>query len=257
MISVILPAHNEAELLEEATRAVVAGMRHRGSPFEVIIVENGSLDGTAAIATQLAEDFDQVCAICLEQADYGAALKAGFLAASGEIVVNFDVDFCDLAFLGTASAMIARPGGPAVVVGSKRHPDSSDTRSWGRRLVTSVFSSALRMVFGLRVSDTHGVKALRREPLVELVSRCRSRQDLFDTELVLRAERAGLGTAEIPTQVIELRPARSSMLRRLPRTVAGLGRLRVALWSEARLERRRGSQALAEAGPSEAAVRRL
>jgi hypothetical protein len=100
-------------------------------------------------------------------------------------------------------------------------------------MVTTVFSTALRVGFGLRVSDTHGVKAMRRRPMAPLAEQCRFGQDLFDTELVLRAERAGLGSAEIPVEVVELRPARSSILRRVPRTVLGLGRLRVAFWQEA------------------------
>jgi hypothetical protein len=160
------------------------------------------------------------------------ALRAGLLAARGDVVVNFDVDWCDLSFLDRAVPMVESPGGPAVVVGSKRAAGTDDTRTALRRMVTWGFSSALRFGFGLRVSDTHGVKALRRADLAPLGEACRFGQDLFDTELVLRAERAGLGSAEIPVEVVELRPARSSILRRVPRTLLGLGRLRLALWSE-------------------------
>jgi hypothetical protein len=59
--------------------------------------------------------------------------------------------------------------------------------------------------------------------------------DLFDTELILRVERAGLRTAEIPVEVHELRPARSSFLSRVPRTLRGLCRLRWALWKTSRV----------------------
>ena len=231
-MSVVLPAHNEAELLETSVRAVVEGLRARGRPFEVVVVENGSIDGTAAIARQLAEELPEVSVLSLVEANYGRALRAGLLAARGDVVVNFDVDWCDLSFLDRAVPMVESPGGPAVVVGSKRAAGTDDTRTPLRRLVTWTFSSALRLGFGLRVSDTHGVKALRRADLAPLGEACRFGQDLFDTELVLRAERAGLGSAEIPVEVIELRPARSSILRRVPRTLLGLGRLRLALWSE-------------------------
>jgi hypothetical protein len=90
----------------------------------------------------------------------------------------------------------------------------------------------LRVGFGLGVSDTHGMKVLRRQPLVDLARACRFRTDLFDTELVLRAERAGLRAVEIPVAVEERRPSRSSIVSRIPRTLAGLVRLRVALWQE-------------------------
>lgn len=232
-VTVVLPAHNEAELLEESVREVAEGLRSRGRRFEIVVVENGSIDDTAGIARRLAGEWGEVRVLSLAEADYGRALRAGLLAATGDVVVNFDVDWCDLGFLDRAVPMVEAPGGPAVVVGSKRTAGSADTRGWPRRFATSVFSTALRVGFGLRVSDTHGVKALRRAPLAPLAQRCRFGQDLFDTELVLRAERARLGSAEIPVEVVERRPARSSILRRVPRTVAGLARLRLAFWGEA------------------------
>jgi len=232
-VTVVLPAHNEADLLEEAVAEVAGGLRERGIAFELVVVENGSTDDTAAIARRLAGEVAELRCLSLSQADYGRALRAGLLAADGDVVVNFDVDWCDLGFLDRAVPMVMAVGGPAVVVGSKRAAGSDDTRSPARRLVTAGFSAVLRYGFRLSVSDTHGVKAMRRAPLVPLAERCRFGQDLFDTELILRAERAGLGSAEIPVQVVERRPARSTMLSRIPRTLRGLGRLRLALWGEA------------------------
>jgi len=231
-VTVVLPAHNEADMLEESVRDVATGLRDRGRPFEIVVVENGSQDGTAAIANRLAEEYPEVRALSLAEPDYGRALRAGLLAASGDVVVNFDVDFCDLGFLDRAVPMVEAAGGPAVVVGSKRTAGSADTRGWQRRLITNVFSSLLRYGFGLTVSDTHGVKAMRREAMAPLARHCRNGADLFDTELILRAERAGLQAAEIPVEVVEKRPARSSIGARIPRTVKGLAALRLALWRE-------------------------
>ena len=73
-----------------------------------------------------------------------------------------------------------------------------DTRDPLRKLATQVFSTILRVVFGLRVSDTHGIKAMRRAAVEPYARICTFGQDLFDTELILRVERAGLRTAEIP-----------------------------------------------------------
>jgi glycosyltransferase involved in cell wall biosynthesis len=229
-----MPAHNEEDLLEKAVHAVVDGLRDRGRTFEVVVVENGSRDRTAAIATGLAEEVAEVRALSSDEPDYGRALRRGFLSARGHIVVNFDVDYVDLEFLDAAVAEVEAEGGPVVVVGSKRGAGASDERAPLRRLVTAVFSLILRYGFGLRVSDTHGMKALRRAPLLPLVEACRYGTDLFDTELVLRAERAGLPTSELPVTVEELRPSRTPIARRIPRTVVGLVRLRLALWGERR-----------------------
>lgn len=233
-ISVVMPAFNESEILATSVKVVVEGLRERDESFDVLIVENGSTDATLTIAQQLASELAEVRVEHREEADYGRALRAGLLAATGDAVVNFDIDFFDLAFLDAAVAQVLAPDGPAIVVGSKRGEGATDTRSPLRKLATWVFGTILRVVFGLHVSDTHGVKAMRRAAVVNHAERCQSGQDLFDTELILRAERAGLRTAEIPIVVRELRPARSSFLSRVPRTLRGLCMLRWTLWRETR-----------------------
>jgi len=135
-VTVVLPAHNEAGMLEEAVGEVVTGLRKRPRSFEVVVVENGSTDDTAAIANRLAGDWGEVRTLSLPEPDYGRALRAGLLAAVGDVVVNFDVDFCDLGFLDRAVPMVEAADGPAVVVGSKRTAGSADTRGWQRRVVT-------------------------------------------------------------------------------------------------------------------------
>lgn len=231
-----MPAHNEQGYLEPAVKVVLSGLASRSDEFEIIVVENGSVDDTAAEARRLTDSFHAVRVLNLEVADYGRALREGFRNARGEIIVNFDVDLVDLNFLDRAVALL-RATDAAVVVGSKRGEGAEDRRGPGRRFITATFSVVLRFGFGLRISDTHGLKALRRAPLVGLVERCRFGQDIFDTELVLRAEQAGLGVEEIPVSVADTRPPRTPITRRIPRTVAGLVRLRMALWQSESRER--------------------
>ena len=233
-VSVVMPAYNEAEILESSVTAVVTGLRDRGESFELVVVENGSTDGTLDLAHTLAQQFSEVRVEHRDEGDYGRALRQGLLVATGDAVVNFDADFFDLDFLEKAVGMVLAPDGPSIVVGSKRGEGASDTRSPLRRMATWVFSTILRVLFGLKVSDTHGVKAMRRAAVRDDAERCFSGQDLFDTELILRVERAGGRTAEIPVEVRELRPARSSFLSRVPRTLRGLCKLKIALWKEAR-----------------------
>jgi glycosyltransferase involved in cell wall biosynthesis len=227
-VSVVMPAHNEEPFLETAVKEVTGGLDARGLDWELLIAENGSTDGTAAVARAQAAQIPGVTALSLPAADYGAALRAGFRAASGEVVVNFDVDYFDLGFLDEALAAM-RDGAVAIAIGTKRAPGSVDARPLARRVVTAGFSAILRIGFGLRASDTHGMKALRRAPLLPLVEATRFGTDLFDTELVLQAERAGLGIVEIPVRVEERRPSRTPIARRAARTVVGLARLRLAV----------------------------
>jgi glycosyltransferase involved in cell wall biosynthesis len=230
-----MPAHNEAGYLETAVRDVDEGLRARGHEHEILVVENGSTDDTLAIGQRLADALPPVQVSERATADYGAALRDGILAASGEFIVTFDVDYYDLGFVDDALKLrTSDQRAPAIVVGSKRAPGARDERPWPRRLVTTVFSMLLRTIFSLSVSDTHGMKAMRRVDVEPIVEHCRFRTDLFDTELVIRTERAGLPIAELPVTAQERRPSRTPIWRRVPRTIVGMIELRLTLWRERR-----------------------
>ena len=234
VLSVVMPAHNEAGYLETAVRDVDDGLCARGHELEILVVENGSSDDTLAIARRLADELPTVRVSTRAVADYGAALRKGILAARGELIVTFDVDYYDLGFVDDALKLLTGDAPPAIVVGSKRAHGARDQRPWPRRLVTTVFSLLLRAVFSLSVSDTHGMKAMRRVDVEPILERCRFRTDLFDTELVIRTQRAGLPIAELPVTAQERRPSRTPIWQRVPRTLVGMIELRLTLWRERR-----------------------
>jgi glycosyltransferase involved in cell wall biosynthesis len=231
-VSVVIPAFNEAGMLRDSVREVVDGLRARAASFEVIVVENGSTDDTRAIAAEIASNDADVTLRALARADYGEALRTGILAARGSVVVIFDTDYYDLEFLDRALGRLEVAPRPAIVVGSKRAPGTRDDRPVPRRLITAAFATVLRVGFGLRVSDTHGMKALDRAAVTPLARQCRNGRDLFDTELVLRADRSGLAVVELPVTVTERRPSRTPIASRAVRTVVGLVRLRILLWRD-------------------------
>jgi glycosyltransferase involved in cell wall biosynthesis len=235
VLSVVMPAHNEAGYLETAVRELDEGLRARGHEYEILVVENGSTDDTLAVGRRLADALPSVQVSKRAGADYGAALRDGILAARGEFIVTFDVDYYDLGFVDDALKLLTSDQRvPAIVVGSKRAPGARDERPWPRRLVTTVFSMLLRTVFSLSVSDTHGMKAMRRVDVEPIVEHCRFRTDLFDTELVIRTERAGFPIGELPVTAQERRPSRTPIWRRVPRTIVGMIELRLTLWRERR-----------------------
>jgi hypothetical protein len=232
LISVVVPAFNEEAFLEDSVDEIVDGLRARHRPFEVLIVENGSVDGTRAVADKLAQRHGEVRSLSITTPDYGGALRYGFQHATGDVVVNFDVDYFDLQFLDAAVDRIERDEA-AIVVAAKRGEGADDTRSLSRRLVTAVFASVLHIGFRLQVVDTHGMKAMRRLAVAPLVDASKSGTDLYDTELIIRAERAGLKVGAIPVVVAERRASRTSIVRRIPRSLRGLG----GLWLQFRRER--------------------
>jgi glycosyltransferase involved in cell wall biosynthesis len=226
--SIVVPVYNEAAFLPQALPRLIAELDGLTVPYELTIAENGSTDGTADIARSLAGDAP-VKVMSLATPDYGAAMREGFLDATGDWVVNFDIDYFSADFL----RRVMEAGDDVdLVIGSKRDPDSEDRRPPLRRLATVVFNLLLRTILDSKVSDTHGMKAFRHDVIARVGPAVNSTKDLFDTELVIRAERAGFRIAEVPVVVEEIRQAKSSLVKRVPRTVKGLLRIRGELARE-------------------------
>jgi glycosyltransferase involved in cell wall biosynthesis len=243
--SIVIPVHNEAECLGAEVADLVSGLRAEGVDYELILAENGSSDGTAAIAQTLAAGNDRIRVLRVPVADYGAAMKAGMLAGRGDLVVNFDIDFHDVGFMlragevlavgdSTGAASGAAGGGesPGIVVGSKLVRGAEDRRSRARHFVSLGFTTILRLLFDRHMDDTHGMKVLRREVIARFAPRTIMTTDLFDTELIIRARREGVIVRALPVTVEEKRKPRSSIVLRIPRTIRGLLRLRLTLWKE-------------------------
>ncbi|MGZ5352437.1 MAG: glycosyltransferase family 2 protein [Actinomycetota bacterium] len=222
-VSVVIPAYNEAEILATTVNDVVTGLRARSVSFEIVIVENGSTDGTRALAEELAATHDEVRAEHIDVGDYGLALKTGLLAATGTAVVNFDADYYDLDFLNLALREDAD-----IVVAAKSLRDSEDTRAFLRRLASRTFGWLVHTLLELEVSETHGMKLFHRQATQHLAMEVHSTKDLFDTELLARAEWSGLRIRELPIRTVEMRHSRSGILRRVPRTIWGLLIIRIA-----------------------------
>ena len=227
--TIIIPVHNEAGFLGPALNRIREQVDTVSDSYRIILVENGSTDVTYEESLAQADADPRVEVIRLPVADYGMAIRTGMEAAGdGGWLVVFDIDYYSGPFLGR---VIELAGKNDVVIGSKRAPGSQDRRPWTRRLATKVFNFLLRTVVGSGLSDTHGIKAVRASVARELLPEVRLTNDLFDTELILRAERARSRITEVPVVVEELREARSSLLRRVPRTIRGLATLRRSLRS--------------------------
>lgn len=222
-ISIVIPVHNEATFLREALERLWEELTDLPTPYDVTLIENGARDDTRLVAERLAAMDSRLRVLHNRQADYGAALRKGFLETEGDWVVAFDIDYFSRQFI---DQVVENAGRADIVLASKRDPEADDRRTLLRRMGTRIFNVILRIGFQSGVTDTHGMKAIRRSVIDEITPTVISTQDLFDTELILRAERNGARIIEVPAVVVEIRPARSSFVKRIPRTLAGLARLR-------------------------------
>lgn len=228
-VSIVIPVYNEEAILESAVKDLLDRLERFDWPFELILAENGSRDRTVALAEELAARFPEVKTFSLGEPNYGKALKRGILLARGEIVVCDEIDLCDTDFYARALALLDAYEAD-LVVGSKVLGGSSDERPFLRHFATLVINGMLRVSLGFKGTDTHGLKAFRRESLVPVVERCIVDKDLFASELVIRAERSNsVRIKEIPVRVLEKRPPSIHLFRRVPNVLKGIARLVVAI----------------------------
>lgn len=228
-VTFVIPAFNEEAILETAINDLRERLRELEFPsHEILISENGSSDGTLVAAAKLSRKHVDVRYISSREPNYGRALKAGILEARGEYVFCDEIDLCDVNFHVRALDLLETDGAD-MVVGSKLLRGAQDRRPWSRHAASIVFNRMLRHVLGFRGSDTHGLKAFRRAPLLEVVDSCLVDMDMFPSELVIRAERAGLRILEIPVRVLEKRSPTINLVRRVPNVMVNLGRLFVSI----------------------------
>ena len=222
-LSIVVPVFNEEAILDSALLALTTRLSEHSWDYELIISENGSNDATKELAHKWAETYPRIRALTSEEPNYGKALRRGIEASLGSIVVCDEIDLGDISFYERALALLEQ--GADMVVGSKRHPQSRDRRPWIRRQGTAVINGLLRVSLGFTGTDTHGLKAFWRQQLLPVLAECRVEYDLFASELVIRAERAGLNVREIPLTLQEIRPPSIALARRVPRVLGNLAKL--------------------------------
>lgn len=226
----VIPVYTEAAILEASVESLMErlGRLDPDLRYEIILAENGSQDDTAARAGALAARHPAVRTFSLGEPNYGKALRRGMLEARGTYVLCDEIDLCDVGFHARALALL-RQGAVDLVVGSKSMKGSEDHRPMARRVATRTINGLLRVFLGFRGTDTHGLKAFRREALVGTVGRCVVDKDLFASELVIRAQREGLRVMEIPVRIEEKRRPSIQLARRVPRVLKDLARLIIVI----------------------------
>ncbi len=227
-LSVVIPVFNEEALIEGALRRYHTGLVGLGRAFEIIVSANGCRDSTVPLVRELAAELPEVILLESPAPDYGRALRRGIEAARGAVVVCDEIDLCDLGFVKRALRRLDHDECD-LVVGSKAMPGARDRRPFVRRAATRVINGLLWATLDFQGTDTHGLKAFTRAPLLPVVRSCVVDKDLFASELVIRAGRAGLRVQEIPIELEEQRSPPIHLLKRVPRVLRDLGRLVAAV----------------------------
>ena len=232
-ISIVIPVYNEEAILHSSVVDVRERLRPLGWSYEIILAENGSKDRTVEIGQELAQkyggaDGGQVKMISMGEPNYGKALKQGILLSRGELVICDEIDLCDVEFHRRA-VDILESGSADLVIGSKLVQGAEDDRPAIRHAASIAYSAMLKILLGFRGTDTHGLKAFRRLALLDIVRSCLVDKDVFASELVIRADRGGVRTKEIPVRVIEKRPPSINLFKRVPNVLKSVAKLTYAI----------------------------
>lgn len=202
-VSIVIPAHNEEETLAAAVYGAEKQFREvLEISFEIIIVEDGCQDSTEEIARSLDSEIDEVSHLHFDKRKgKGKALEIGFRSSDGKILAYMDADYStDLENIPELVETVHEEN-VHLVIGSRRIPESNVDRSILRKLASWGYNNILRVLFRSRISDHQcGFKAAERKKLLKLVESFDKSHWVWDTELLIRAQRRGYNVEEIPVR---------------------------------------------------------
>jgi len=199
-VTVVMPAYNLEHVIVDSVREVCRVLEDLRSSYEVIVVDDGSDDGTYEAVSSL-DDGERIRVFRNGVNEgKGSAIKKGVLHAAGRYTIILDADMdidpiqimLYLEFLKDADVIIA----------SKRHPSSIYEAPLIRKFLSRGFNILVQILTGLKVSDTQtGLKAFRTDALKNIISNVLVKRYTFDVEVLTLASLLDLRIVEAPVKV--------------------------------------------------------
>lgn len=202
-VSIIMCAYNEGGVIEETIGKVDSVMMKTDWSYEIIVVDDGSLDNTWKKAFDYTDDGNKGHVKVVgyrRNTGKGKALKTGFAYAHGKFVVIMDGD------LDINPELVPRYlealKNNDIAVASKRHAQSNTMMSWKRKFLSCGFNALARLLTGVKLKDTQtGLKAFRRNVLEKISSKLVVNRYAFDLELLAACNHCGFEIVELPVDV--------------------------------------------------------
>jgi glycosyltransferase involved in cell wall biosynthesis len=199
-LSVVMPAYNEGENIASNLERVDNVIQKAGFRYEVIVVDDGSLDNTSRKAFKYASKNGHVRIVSYKKnSGKGHAVKTGFTNARSDYIVFVDADL-DVE-PEQISPFVEALEHADVVISSKWHPCSQIEMSPARRVLSHGFNLLARLLTGIQFKDTQtGLKAVRRDSLERIFTHLTVKRFAFDVELLVLAKLYGLKIKELPVK---------------------------------------------------------
>ncbi|TMK39910.1 MAG: glycosyltransferase family 2 protein [Actinobacteria bacterium] len=194
VVSVVIPCLNEAQAIRRCVGAASAALAETGISGEIVVVDNGSTDGSPALAEAAGARV-----VHERRQGYGSAYLAGFAAARGDYIVMADADLT-YDFAEIPRFVRELQSGAELVIGDRMENIRPGAMSWLHRYVGNpVLTGMLNLFFRTGVKDAHcGMRAVRRDVLPRLDLRTGGME--FASEMVIRASKENLAIRQLPIE---------------------------------------------------------
>jgi dolichyl-phosphate beta-glucosyltransferase len=218
-LSVVIPIYNEEHRLKTPMPSLFQYLKNNFANWEVVLVDDGSTDGTSLLLSQIEKEHPGVRALRSER-NYGKgnAVRVGMKAAKGNMVLFSDADFSTP--IEDASKLLqALSQGSDVAIGS-RGLNSSNVeirQSWIRENMGKTFNRIIKMLLPIPFQDTQcGFKMFRKQAADVILPRMQMHGFAFDVEMLIIAQIHGMKISEVPVtwrnaKGSKVHPIRSSL----------------------------------------------
>jgi Glycosyltransferases involved in cell wall biogenesis len=225
-VTAIIPVFNDRPALERALPASLDALARITDDFEIIVAEDGSTDGSAEYVREFGKKSPKIRLFHSDtRLGRGTALNRAIREAKGAIVCYYDVDLAtDMQHLTELIGAI--DNGADIATGSRLLPESDIKRTEGREIASRSYNFLVRTILGSRLFDHQcGFKAFNKAKILPILPTIRSNHWFWDTELLVRAQRAGFTVTEFP---VRWRAGKGTTVR--VKDVFGMGSSILRLW---------------------------
>ena len=238
-VDIVVPVLNEEKILQSSIETLDEYMMENlPYRYQITIADNGSQDNTLKIAKNLAQNHQSVRVVRLAKCGRGRALKQVWQSSRADILTYMDVDLSTSLddFLPMIQPLVAGEAG--VAIGSRLMKESKTSRGFKREFISRCYNKIIKLTSRTKFSDAQcGFKAIRRDVAKRFLPKIKDNEWFFDTELLIKTERAGVPIHEQPVTWIEDTDSRVKIVKTAVDDLKGLHRVSKELDDRSWLEK--------------------
>lgn len=238
-VDIVVPVLNEEKILQSSIETLDEYMMENlPYRYQITIADNGSQDNTLKIAKNLVQNHQSVRVVRLAERGRGRALKQVWQSSQADILTYMDVDLSTSLddFLPMIQPLVA--GEVGVAIGSRLMKKSKTSRGFKREFISRCYNKIVKLTSRTKFSDAQcGFKAIRRDVAKRFLPKIKDNEWFFDTELLIKTERAGVPIHEQPVTWIEDTDSRVKIVKTAVDDLKGLHRVNKELDNRSWLEK--------------------